>query len=207
MWSACASVASRLYCLRRLPPNIMPSLPFHFVPLPLVFRALLLLVAVVAGIYDWKYRRIPNWLTLAGLIAGFSCHCYLGGWAGLLVAAEGFGLGGGIYFVLYMLRGMGAGDVKLMAALGSIAGPMSWFILFLATSILGGVVAVCMTLAYGRFYSTLWNVAQIVKELALFRAPYKQQPQLDLHHKAALRAPHGTIIAATAVLLVIARWL
>jgi prepilin peptidase CpaA len=185
----------------------MPFEQLEFVPLSLVFRTLLLLVAIVAGIYDWRFRRIPNWLALAGLIAGFSCHCYLGGVAGLLIAAKGFGLATLIYFVLYMLRGMGAGDVKLMAALGSIAGPMNWFLLFLATSILGGVVAVCLSLAYGRFYSTLMNVGQIVKELTLLRAPYKNQPQLDLHHKAALRAPHGTIIAATAVLLAILRWL
>lgn len=183
----------------------MPFEPFKFVPLPLIFRSLLLLVAIVAGIYDWRYRRIPNWLTLAGLVAGFSCHFYLEGLAGLLLAAKGFGLAALIYAVLYLLRSMGAGDVKLMAALGSIAGPSSWFLLFLATSILGAVVAVCMTLAYGRFYSTLWNVGQLVKELTLFRAPFKRQPQLELHHAAALRSPHGTIIAVTAVLLVIAR--
>jgi len=94
-----------------------------------------------------------------------------------------------------------------MAALGSIAGPVSWLLLFLATSILGAVVAVIMSLAYGRLYSTLWNVGQIVKELTLFRVPYKRQPQLELHHAAALRTPHGTIIATTAVLLVMARLL
>ena len=185
----------------------MPFEPLNFVPLPLVLRILLLLVAVVAGIYDWRYRRIPNWLSLAGLVAGFSGHFYLGGLAGLLVAAKGFGLAALIYLMLYLVRGMGAGDVKLMAALGSIAGPMSWLLLFLATSILGAVVAVVMSLAYGRLYSTLWNVGQIVKELTLFRAPYKRQPQLELHHAAALRTPHGTIIATTAVLLVIARLL
>lgn len=179
--------------------------PLNFVPLPLLYRILLLVVAVVAGIYDWRYRRIPNWLVLSGLIAGFSCHCYFGGVPGLFVAAKGFGLAFVIYLVLYLLRGMGAGDVKLMAALGCIAGPTSWFVLFLATAILGAVVAVVMTMAYGRFYSTLWNVGQIVKELASFRAPYKRQPQIDLHHSSALRAPHGTIIAATAILLVIAR--
>lgn len=177
----------------------------HFAPLPPVFRILLLVVAVIAGIYDWRYRRIPNWLALAGLVAGFACHCYLGGLAGLWLATEGFGLAALVYVVLYLLRGMGAGDVKLMAALGSIAGPMSWVLLFLATCIVGAVVAVCLSLAYGRLYSTFWNVGQIVKELALFRAPYKNQPQLDLHHKGAIRAPHGTIIAATAVLLVLAR--
>lgn len=183
----------------------MPTTQLNLIPLPLLFQILLLSVAIVAGIFDWRCRRIPNWLALLGLIAGFSAHCYVGGVGGLIVAAEGFGLGLLVYFVLYLLRGMGAGDVKLMAALGCIAGPTNWFVLFLAASILGAVVAVVMTLAYGRFYSTLWNVGQIVKELALFRAPYKNQPQLDLHHKAALRAPHGTIIAAAAVLLVIAR--
>ena len=181
--------------------------PLDFVPLPLLFRLLLLSVAVVAGIYDWRYRRIPNWLALAGIVAGFSCHCYLEGVAGLLVAGEGFGLAALIYFLLYLVRGMGAGDVKLMAALGSIAGPMSWLLLFLATSILGGVVAVCLSLGHGRLYSTLLNVSQLVKELTLFRAPYKRQPQLELHHADALRSPHGTVIAVTALLLVLARCL
>jgi prepilin peptidase CpaA len=185
----------------------MPFEPLNFVPLTLVFRILLLLVAVVAGIYDWKYRRIPNWLCLAGLVAGFSCHYYVGGLAGILVAAEGFGLAALIYFVLYLARAMGAGDVKLMAALGSIVGAMNWFLFFLASSILGAVAAIAMALAYGRFYSTLWNVGQIVKELTLFRAPYKRQPQLDLHHKNALRIPRGAVIAVTAVLLEVAGWL
>jgi prepilin peptidase CpaA len=183
----------------------MPTTPLNVVPLPLLFRTLLLAVAVVAGIYDWKYRRIPNWLVLLGLVAGFSCHCVVGGLAGLVVAAKGFGLAALIYLAMYLLHAMGAGDVKLMAALGCIAGPMSWFVLFLATAILGAVVAVVMSLAYGRLYSTFWNVGQIVKELAMFRAPYKHQPQLDLHHAAASRSPHGTIIAVTALLLVIAR--
>ena len=186
---------------------LMTFTPLNLLPLPVLFRILLLLVAIVAGLFDWKYRRIPNWLVLLGLIAGFASHCYVQGVAGLIIAAEGFGLAFAIYFVLYLLRGMGAGDVKLMAALGCIAGPTSWFVLFLGTAILGGLVAVILTLAHGRFYSTLLNVLQIVKELSLFRAPYKNQPQLDLHHKAALRAPHGAIIAVTAVLLVIARLL
>ena len=93
------------------------------------------MVAVVAGIYDWRYRRIPNWLVLLGLIAGFSCHCLLGGVAGLVFAAKGFGLAAAIYMALHLLHAMGAGDVKLMAALGSILGPLGWFVLFVATAI------------------------------------------------------------------------
>ena len=100
---------------------------------------------------------------------------------------------------------MGAGDVKLMAAAGAITGAQAWFVLFLATSIAGAIVAVAISIGYGRFRSTMFNVVQIVKELASFRAPYTRQPQLDLHHATALRAPHGTIIAVTLVLLMAAR--
>jgi len=164
----------------------MPIMPFPNVPLPLLLKALLLSVAIVAAVYDWRFRRIPNWVSLAGLLAGFGAQIFLKGVEGLVSAGEGLGLALLIYFPLYLLRGMGAGDVKLMAALGSIAG-------------------VLLSLVYGRLYSTLWNVMQIVKELAMFRAPYKNQPQVDLHHPGALRTPHGVIIAVTAVGLVLAR--
>ncbi|MGD0001379.1 MAG: prepilin peptidase, partial [Bryobacteraceae bacterium] len=84
-------------------------MPFHIEPLPLLLRALLLSVAIFAAIYDWRFRRIPNWLCVAGLLAGFSAQIYLQGARGLLTAGEGFGLALLIYLPLYLLRGMGAG--------------------------------------------------------------------------------------------------
>jgi len=171
----------------------------------MVVRILLLAIVAVAAVYDWRFRRIPNWLCLAGLIVGFAVQTYLKGWMGLLSAAEGFGLALLVYMPMYLLRGMGAGDVKLMAALGSLIGPLPWFVLFIVSAVLGGVVGVILSLAYGRLYSTLWNVSQIVKELMMFRAPYKNQPQADIHHPGALRTPHGVIIALSAVGLVVFR--
>lgn len=185
----------------------MPMMTLHIEPLPLLLRTLLLSVAIVAAIFDWRFRRIPNWLSAAGLIAGFCAQIYLRGAGGLLAAGEGFGLALLIYLPLYLLRGMGAGDVKLMAALGSIAGPMSWLVLFVVTAVVGGAVGIMLSLVYGRLYWTLWNIGQIVKELAMFRAPYKNQPQVDLHHPGALRTPHGIIIAVTATLLAMTRLL
>jgi prepilin peptidase CpaA len=182
-------------------------MPFDIAPLPGLFRLLLLVIAGVAGTYDVLYRRIPNWVVLAGLIAGFAAHAYTSGWTGVLTAAEGFGLGFAVYLVFHLLRGMGAGDVKLMGALGCIAGPLHWFVLFVGTALLGGVVAVALALTRGRLYSTLLNVGQLMRELVLLRAPYKQQPQLDMHHVGALRAPHGTIIAVAAVFLMLGRLL
>jgi len=172
-------------------------------PLAPLLRGLLLLVAIVAGVYDARYRRIPNWLTAAGVVAGFTAHGMLEGPSGLLTAVKGFALGFGIYLVLYLLRGMGAGDVKLMGALGSIAGPASWFALFLGASIFGAVVAVVMAMSKGRLGSTLMNVVRMVRELLFLRAPYVREPQIDVHHKDALRAPHGTIIAVAAILLML----
>jgi prepilin peptidase CpaA len=169
--------------------------------LPDLLRVLLVVVSCAAGIIDIRSRRIPNWLCAAGLVAGFACRFYLQGAPGLLIAAEGLGLACLIYFPLWMLRGMGAGDVKLMAALGAIAGPAHWFVLFLVSAILGAILALFVALRYGRMGSTVVNTFFLAKELVLFRAPWKALPQTDFRHADALRIPHGAVIAAAALVL------
>ncbi len=81
------------------------------------------ILVTVAAVYDIRYRRIPNWLVLTGIIAGFAFNSYSDGLSGLGRAAAGLGLGFILYFPLYILRARGAGDVKLLAAVGSIVGP------------------------------------------------------------------------------------
>ena len=103
---------------------------------------------------------------------------------------------------LYLLRGMGAGDVKLMAAVGAIAGPSNWFFIFLLTCILGGFLAFVMVWIKGRLYVTLQNVACILSDLARFRAPHANHPQLDVHHSNSLSLPHGVSIALGSLLFV-----
>src|SRR4051812_28866469 len=90
-----------------------------------------ILVLVAAG-YDIRYRRIPNWLVLAGIVTGFAWNVS-SGWSGLGHAAAGFGLGFALYFPLYLLRARGAGDVKLLAAVGAIVGPANCLWVFLLT--------------------------------------------------------------------------
>ena len=82
-------------------------LTLHLQPISPEFRILLLVVAVVAGIYDAKYRRIPNWLTLPGLVAGISLHCYCRRYGGLVFALKGFGLAALIYFTCTCFAGWG----------------------------------------------------------------------------------------------------
>jgi prepilin peptidase CpaA len=172
------------------------------ISLPPGLQVLLALVAVVAGIYDIRYRRIPNWLALAGLLAGIAMNTFLFDLSGLKAAGMGLGLAFLIYLPLYLLRAMGAGDVKLMAALGAIAGPGNWFILFLFTAILGGFLGVIFLLFKGRIRKTFWNMGWILHEILHLRAPYHSSEELDVRSDRAVRMPHGAVIAlATLALL------
>ena len=82
-----------------------------------------LAVAIIAAFWDIKQRRIPNWLTYPGIGLGVVLRGLLFGWKGLGSAVTGCLLVGGIMFLFYAVRAMGAGDVKLMAAIGSSWGP------------------------------------------------------------------------------------
>src|SRR5437763_15114898 len=103
-------------------------------------EALLLVLVLIAAVYDVRYRRIPNWLTLLGVVLGVAMNTFLyRGWPGLRFSLAGLALAFGVYVLLYALRAMGAGDVKLMAAVGAIAGWQDWFGIFVITALVGGI--------------------------------------------------------------------
>jgi len=166
-----------------------------FTHLPLVVRAVLVLIVVTAAIYDLRYRKIPNWLVLAGLILGFGLNTFLFGVTGLLMSAKGMGLALAIYFPLYLLRAMGAGDAKLMAAVGSIVGWGNWLAVFVATAVIGGALGLIVLLFAGRIRKTFWNMGWILNEILHFRAPYRSSQELDVRSAAGMRMPHGVAIA------------
>lgn len=163
--------------------------------MPLAAKAVLLVVVIAAGIFDLRYRRIPNWLTLSGILAGIGMHLLSSGRHGVGEALLGFGCSLLLYLPLYFLRGMGAGDVKLMAAVGAIAGPLNWVLIFLMTAILGGIVSFIYVLYRKRLHDTLWNVGIIVAEIGHGRTPVLRDPKLDVRSQEALRMPHGALIA------------
>jgi len=169
-------------------------------PLHPIVQVVLGLIVITAAIFDLRYRRIPNWLVLAGLVLGIGLNTTLFALAGLRFAGlERAGLGMGlallIYFPLYLLRAMGAGDAKLMAAIGSMVGPGNWIVLFVVTAILGGITGLIVLLFAGRVRKTFWNLGWIVNEVAHFRAPYHSSPELDVRTSRGMRMPHGAVIA------------
>jgi len=152
-------------------------------------------LVIAAAVFDLRTRRIPNWLCAAGLLCGFACQIALFRWAGAREAALGAGLALLIYLPLFALRAVGGGDVKLMAAVGSIAGPKAWIAIFLATAIVGGAMALVMIAVQGRLRRTLRNVGVLLTELAHLRAPHRAEPELDVAGDRGLRLPHGCAIA------------
>ncbi len=90
--------------------------------MPAALKIVLLCFVLVAGAYDLRFRRIPNWLNLSGIVVGCGLNTLLTGWHGLVTALLGMVCALLVYIPLYLIRGMGAGDVKLMAAVGAMAG-------------------------------------------------------------------------------------
>jgi len=102
---------------------------------------LLAVVLISVAYTDVRSSRIPNILTFTAMGMGSITHACLTGSQGLLFSLEGLGVGLGIFLLLYASGGVGAGDVKLMGAVGSIVGPYGALISGLMAFLIGGVYA------------------------------------------------------------------
>lgn len=159
-------------------------------------EAVLIVVLLAAAVYDVRYRRIPNWISVSGTLVGLALNSFLYlGAPGLIFALKGLGLGFGMYFLLYMVHAMGAGDVKLMAAVGSLVGWQDWFGIFLITAVLGGIMATVLMLMRRRLTTTFWNVGYILGEMGHGRAAYVTREELDVKSPKSFGLPHGAVIA------------
>ena len=163
-------------------------------------EAVLLALVLGAAVYDVRYRRIPNWLSVSGVLIGLALNTFLyQGWPGLRLSLLGLAVAFGVYFLLYALRAMGAGDVKLMAAVGAIMGWQNWFGTFLITAIVGGAMSLILVARRGRVKKTFWNVGFILNEMKSGRPAYIAKEELDVRNPKALGLPHGAVIAVGTV--------
>jgi prepilin peptidase CpaA len=150
--------------------------------------------ALVGAAFDVKSRRIPNKLTGPSILFGLALHLTLGGWHGLLNGLAAGLICGAVFLVFYLAGGMGAGDVKLITAVGCIAGLSNTPYLLVLTALAGGVMAIGLALVRGKLKETLMNVGALA-------AHHKEQgltshPELNVRNASTLRLPYGLAIAA-----------
>ena len=103
---------------------------------------ILTVVLLTAAYTDLRSSRIPNLLTFTAIAIGLIAHAWLAGFQGIVFSLEGLGVGLGIFALLYASGGIGAGDVKLMGAVGAMVGPHDVLITGLLAILIGGIYAV-----------------------------------------------------------------
>jgi len=158
---------------------------------------MLALLLATAAISDYRSQRIPNWLVLAGALFGVICNTVMppSPHDTLLFPLAGLGLGLLLFLPLYLLRAMGAGDVKLLAMVGSFLGPEDTFYAALASMVAGGVLAILFVLARGTAPRVLQNLTAIFQS-GIVDAVGGSVPSLRIAASASAgRLPYGIAIA------------
>ena len=124
---------------------------------------LITLLVMVPGILlaswiDYSQRKVPNWLNGALIALGFAAQGHFHGWAGLSAGALGLLVGLAVLIVPWLMHGMGAGDVKLMGAIGVWFGPWMTLVAFVVGAVIGAVVAMGMIVSTGRLHHAMANM-------------------------------------------------
>lgn len=153
-------------------------------------------LAAIAGYTDWRARRIPNWLTVSGLILGIAVNIALGGWTGLKMSLLGAGLGLVLLLPFVFLRSLGAGDWKLAGALGACVGPPVLADLLMGSVFVAGIMALGLVIYKRRLGQTLRNIGHMLASMVMFRMP---GPEVSLDNPESQKIPYGVALAVTTV--------
>lgn len=154
-------------------------------------------VSLAAAVTDLTRQRIPNVLTYSTMVAAIAGRTVAQGGIGFRSALLGGVVGGGLFLFFFLLHAMGAGDVKLVAAIGCLVGPARIVEIALATAIVGGVLAIVYALWRRRLRATFSNVGELLRLRAAFGTA--AHPSLNLSSSESLRLPYAVPIAVGVV--------
>lgn len=154
---------------------------------------------------DWRTRRIPNWLTVSGFVTGIGVRSVLLGWYGTLTSLEGVGLALALLLPLVLLRGLGAGDWKLMGSVGALLGPWAMLVVLFVSVLVSGLMAILTIMQAGRVFTTLRNIITVIKGFFIFG--WRGNPKFTIDNPGLLKLPFGVAAAlATLICFVASRW-
>lgn len=154
--------------------------------------ALLVGLVVAAVCTDLRSGRIPNRLTMGAAAAGLLLNVLLGGLNGALASGGGWLLGAGLLFAFFAVGALGAGDVKLLAAVGALKGPAFAFNAFVFTGVAGGIIAIIVLVRRRRVRYAVASVAAQVQGLVYTGSISRPKDPKS----SPLRFPYGLAIAA-----------
>jgi prepilin peptidase CpaA len=154
-------------------------------------------LAIAAGWTDWHSRRIPNWLTVPGLLLGIALNSLSWGWRGTRDSLLGAGLGLALLLPFVLIRSLGAGDWKLVGAMGAFVGPKHLITILVAAVLIAGLMGVVLIIWKKRVGQTLRNLVRMTAAFLSLRLP---GPDLTLDNPAALKIPFGVAFALAAIL-------
>ena len=130
--------------------------------------AFLIGILIIAAITDIRSQRIPNMLTFTAMAFSLLYHIEGSGLHGLFFSLSGLALGLAFFVLPYLMGGMGAGDVKLLGAVGAALGPQGVFIAALCTALVGGVYAIALILI--KYKDCKGLIARYTTTLKIFAA-------------------------------------
>ena len=162
---------------------------------------LLLVFVTAAAVSDLICRKIPNRLVLAGLLAAFCLHGVLAAPAWPWNSLGGMATGFFLFLPLYLLRGMAAGDVKLIAMVGAFAGPWPALLICFATFVLGGLMALLIVTWQGSWRACPRNLRQLLWPLMARTAVLPLAPSPPASQASVGNMPYGLAIALGTLLV------
>lgn len=165
----------------------------------MVYTAFIVAFMVVVVTSDLLYRRIPNAITVTGFCVGLVFHSFNHTLVSAVIgAAVGFVVG----FLMFYVAAIGAGDLKLLVALGAILGIDLWVVAMVLTVIAAGVIGLVQAIQSRRVFATARNMGAIVVHMSKFG--FRPHPELNVRNKALIRSPFG-VAAGIGVLLTVLR--
>ncbi|MBM3320370.1 MAG: prepilin peptidase [Candidatus Eisenbacteria bacterium] len=163
-------------------------------PKPLAI-ALSLGLVLAAAYFDIRARRIPNSLTYPSALLALGLGA-AGGAHALLLAAGGLLVGFGLLLPAYLIKAMGAGDLKLLAALGGFLGPRAILDVFLHSLIAGGLIALMFLALRGELRKGIVSLARLVAGLAGRRFGFPARSDSEESRWVSIgKIPYGVAIA------------
>jgi len=154
-------------------------------------------LALWAGGMDWRYRRIPNWLTVPGLAVGIVVNTLLSGWPGAKASLLGAGLGLLVLLPFVLIRALGGGDFKLVSALGAFLGPGRLVDVLIVSMLVAGVMAGVLIVYKGRVRQSLRNMGHMLGAFLRLRLP---GAEVSLDNPESAKIPFGVAVAVTVIL-------